>query len=116
MKRRTDPLDFLNPNSKYEASLGEKVAVWVLYPPRWWLEGAIVSTLWGWFVVPLGAVPIGKMQGVGLVVLASLPLLGLASIMQRDNTTPPLARSLASIVGWLVSFGVGALAHYLGGL
>lgn len=40
--------------------------------------GTALSFLWGWFVVPLGAKPIGCIHSIGLMMLLNLPLLRLS--------------------------------------
>lgn len=75
----------------------------------------VIKMMWGYFVVPLGVVPINVAHAMGLVFLVQLPFwISLASIMltAQGQEVEPLERSLASIlvsfivlfVSWILSF------------
>lgn len=36
------------------------------------IRGFVLSTMWGWFLVPLGLIQIGKAHAVGVAVIVSL--------------------------------------------
>lgn len=36
------------------------------------VEGFVISMLWGWYVVPLGVLPINLLHGVGIALLVSV--------------------------------------------
>lgn len=46
------------------------VVLLLLIPAMAW-DGFVISTLWSWFVVPLGVVPIGVWHAAGLAVLTN---------------------------------------------
>jgi hypothetical protein len=69
-----------------------------------------LQILWGWFVVPLGAPPIGYAHAWGLSILASLFMYNANAARNDDSLWHVLAMSLLMNVGLLAC---GALAHYL---
>lgn len=82
-------------------------ALILLVPTVMW-GGYVVSVLWGWFIVPLGAPPVGIAHALGLMLMASLPRLGLAKTKDEDEVLVSIIKS------WVVSLfalGCGALYH-----
>lgn len=48
------------------------LGLFALIPVGMFLNALALSVLWGWFVVPLGVVSIGKAHAFGLAVLVNL--------------------------------------------
>lgn len=82
-------------------------ALILLVPTVMW-GGYVVSVLWGWFIVPLGAPPVGIAHALGLMLMASLPLLGLAKAKDEDDA---LFTIIKSWVISLLALGCGWLYH-----
>lgn len=80
--------------------------------------GYVGSVLWGWFVVPLGAPPIGTLHSAGLACIVSL-FMGKRGLDLEENsrksTEDKLVEGLALVVmlplvplvfGWLIKAGM----------
>ncbi len=94
---------------------GEVLGALVLAAAGFVLVGAALASLWGWFLVPLGAPSINVAHAVGLYT--TLMLLARLSGLARE-TAPRRARGQATqimqacgvtLTGW----GVGYIAHLL---
>jgi hypothetical protein len=78
------------------------------------LNGFMLSYLWEWFVVPLGAPPIGLLHAIGIAVLVSMLTFegGGRAGDGEDALKLLFARLVAKLVAfgiaWAVSFGVAA--------
>lgn len=81
------------------------------------LNGFVLSQLWAWFVVPLGAQPIGVAHAMGLGVLVGLFLSSLHVSAARTKKTDKEAHetllyaSCYSVIYALFAWGWGALYH-----
>jgi hypothetical protein len=76
------------------------------------LNGIMLSYLWEWFVVPLGAPSIGILHAIGVAVLVSM-LTYEGSGENTDEDAPfkriitrLVAKGVAFAIAWGVSFGV----------
>jgi hypothetical protein len=49
-------------------------------------EGWVLSTLWRWFLVPMGAPVISTVQAVGIDLCLTVPLIGLFPMGQPTDT------------------------------
>lgn len=80
------------------------------------MNGWVGMTLWGWFAVPLGVVPIGLWHAVGLAGLVRL-LVGTSRRYEQDKDESLLKMSLSSlaysVLVPLISLGLGWCTHQL---
>lgn len=76
-------------------------------------RGFVAATLWGWFVVPLGAPVIGVAHAVGLLLLVTLATSdGYDKDNERGDAAYYFKRIVVSlavivfalVVGWVVTF------------
>lgn len=79
------------------------------------LGGVVLQDLWGWFLVPLGAAPIGLINAVGVSLIASFFKMGLQQIKVDDEADAPFAAGTAKLVVMsfmlLLLWGVAAIWH-----
>lgn len=78
------------------------------------LNGLALTTLWGWFVVPLGVSALTFVHALGLSLLATLMISGfktaivLEQLDNRDSTqkliSPILMPVMAMIVGYVLQY------------
>lgn len=69
-------------------------------------QGWAISTLWGWFIVPLGAPSIGVAVAIGIAITAS-------TIRRRYHKTPDEERYKSLAYGFihpLLCVGIGWIA------
>ena len=92
------------------------VAYIVAAIPLYFFSGWVLAKLWGWFVVPLGVVPITLAWAVGLSVLVGLfrPV----PVSRRDPETPfgtyLLSILINSFLLTLIAWVIGGIAlHYM---
>jgi len=77
------------------------------------LNGFMLSYMWAWFIVPLGAPPIGVLHAIGIGILVSV-LTSEASPggQDEDAIQKMLGKLFAKLavfgIAWAVSFGVAA--------
>lgn len=75
--------------------------------------GFVVSTLWRWFVVPLGVVHVGVWEAAGVFLLVRL--LTFDSTLDRDDERTPAEKFSAAVFIALilpaVSLAFGAIYH-----
>lgn len=92
------------------ALLGGLLLVAGMITGAYLINGWAILKLWGWFVVPLGVMPIGLAWAIGIAVLASMfgqtPQVSKKSDKGDEKTSPALAilfvrPLLAVFVGWL---------------
>lgn len=82
------------------------------------LNGFVLSQLWTWFVVPLGANPIGVAHAMGLGVLVGLFVANLRTSASQTKKTDKeihealLYASLCSVFCALAAWGWGAVYHH----
>ena len=74
------------------------------------MNGFALSTLWLWFLVPLGVIPIGIAHACGLTTLFSLFLLSKSDYDNKDNS--PCVPILRAFFAPLVAWGFGAIYHW----
>ena len=53
-------------------SIFTTIGVLALIPVLATFSGCILKTLWGWFIVPLGVMPLSLPQAIGIGILVSL--------------------------------------------
>jgi hypothetical protein len=87
--------------------MGALIAFIVSYPVFAALDGWLVSLLWGWFVVPFGAPPLGLAWAIGLMCLVSFCI---SSRTDTDGTWTEVITYTALKV--VLTLGVGYTAHY----
>lgn len=83
------------------------------------LGAVVLLDMWGWFIVPLGGVPVGFWHAMGLLTFLSLMQLGLYQA-KRDNVASDDPWFMGSVFktvlytcGYLVIWGLGAIWHHL---
>lgn len=80
------------------------------------LDGWVLSTLWEWFVVPLGLPSIGIPHAVGLLAIASLMLSRKASRKAEYDTKERqlIELCVTSVIHTAILFLMGAIAaHFM---
>ena len=82
-----------------------------LHIPAAMLRGVVFSSLWLWFVVPLGVHPIGIAAAIGLSMTVNLVTND--PFVKRDDELKGLsgafARPIFSVLISLISWGIGAI-------
>jgi len=95
------------------ASTAECMWSLILSAPLTLLEGHVISDLWGWFIVPLGAPEIATMHMTGILALIALAV----TVNRRPAPRPKSGElgmwattlALLSLIMW----GAGALMNLL---
>ena len=95
---------------KKMSSLWLLVLLLVVVPLLALLNGWALSILWGWFIVPLGAPPIGVFHGAGLGILVSLFVRP-----KSTDSDEAVALVVAAFLNPLVSLAFGYLFYVLMG-
>lgn len=73
------------------------------------LKGVVLNSLWLWFIVPLGVLPITTAQAVGISIL-SFTLTG--SFDGKEKTDEQrLRQAIEGVVAVLMMWGFGAIAN-----
>jgi hypothetical protein len=89
----------------------EKAIGLMLLPLLVMVEGMLVSKLWSWFVVPLGAPSITTATGAGLGLVCIL-------LAGRASATPPKTTLVVMVTNFFLKilffWGFGALFHFCG--
>lgn len=86
---------------------------------HWPLRGYVISTLWGWFMVPaFGLNPIGIATGIGLQLLGSViaptPMASAATAWPDwDEDKQNIAGSLVGPIVSLTGLAMGAIVHWI---
>lgn len=96
-----------------------KVPWWgllLLLPWTVLLNGWALSTLWGWFVVPLGPPPVGVFHACGLSVMAFYAQVHLVARMRDPMDSASVQVVAAAVVTPLAALGVGWAYHALIGV
>lgn len=60
----------MSEKAKLEGCLKAAIGV-LLIPPFMLWKGYVLSTLWAWFAVPLGAPPVTTLQAIGVSLVAA---------------------------------------------
>lgn len=78
------------------------------------LTGWVASTLWRWFVVPLGVGPIGICQAIGLSTIVQLFRATLATnlMAKKNEDENQLVKAVVLLVVPFLWLGSGAIAHH----
>ncbi len=76
------------------------------------LYGLVLRSLWQWFVVPLGVLPIGVAHAIGLTVVAAMFRTHAASSTD-DEENSPVVGVLSSAVVAVALWGIGWCVHAL---
>jgi hypothetical protein len=93
----------------------QSIITLLLLIPAMILSAIIIQDMWGWFIVPLGVVAIGKAHALGLSTFISYFKIGLAS-SKEVSTDPklkdqPLVWFLGMVAIMLMSWGTAAIIH-----
>lgn len=97
---------------KLLGSLLALLAIAGITVPLFVLNGFVLSNLWAWFVVPLGAPPIGIAEGIGLAIVVAA---------MRDSTPRPqkeedfTTMAIRVFVGPFITLGIGYVVHVVAG-
>jgi len=73
------------------------------------LKGIVLSSMWQWFIVPLGVLPITTAQAVGLSVITFV-LLGKYESSDKSEEEQ-LKQAITVVVAVLMMWGFGAIAN-----
>lgn len=69
------------------------------------LTGIVLSSLWGWFVVPLGYPSINIFHALGLTILVSIFRIDSVKAIAPENITEALVRPVLALgAAWLGGF------------
>jgi hypothetical protein len=60
-------------------------AFYILFIPGMWWSGFAISTMWRWFLVPLGVPGIGVAQALGIVGTIHMIRANMVHAVQREN-------------------------------
>lgn len=71
-------------------------------------QGFVVSSLWGWFVVPLGMPAIGTWHGLGLALLLAL----VTHQFTRVPESEVMQQMSHEISRPFLAWGIGAVVHF----
>lgn len=81
------------------------------------LDAYVFMRLWGWFVVPLGAVPLSYAHAMGLDLMFGLtvtlatPLKAEVVAAKAIDDNDEIALALAKILGVGIALALGAIIH-----
>jgi hypothetical protein len=76
------------------------------------LRGYVLSHLWGWFLVPLGAPPIGMVCAIGIsIILSFLVVQPDLSQKDEDGKVKPVETILVTFLVPLMVLLVGYVVH-----
>ena len=85
-----------------------------LIPPMAALHGYLLSIMWGWFAVPIGAPAIGVCHAYGLAVVVRLAMATARKTDSSEHTVPALLDgALFQLVYALLVFATAAVAYSL---
>lgn len=75
------------------------------------VSGLIFSVMWGWFIVPLGVVPLSVAHAIGIQSLIFFAFI--KTDQEKRLNTEELLESLitAWIVKWGITFGIAWIAY-----
>jgi hypothetical protein len=82
----------------------------IMLIPLGLLRGWVISIMWGWFVVPLGILPLSIVHATGLGVLITMLVLQKTSNSSEENE---IEGYVASVVYPIFFLGIGWLWNYL---
>ncbi len=88
---------------------GAALAALLLMPVGVFVEGYVLSSMWGWFVVPLGVQAISPANAAGLAAIAAV-IKGYRDT-KRDSIEV-LGDLVGTIIGTLFMWGIGAAIHF----
>jgi uncharacterized membrane protein len=80
------------------------------------INGFVISTLWRWFIVPLGVVQIGMVWALGLSTILGYFKYNIATkldIRQKELDFNPVAFILGEIMGYVMFAGFTLAFGYL---
>ena len=80
----------------------------VLAPALVAWSGYVLSILWGWFIVPLGVIPLPLWHASGVAVLA-----GYLTKQPNEDKRTTTAKLLTIVFTPAVALGLGAIYHAL---
>lgn len=84
----------------------DALVAFMLLIPVLLLEGLVFSTMWGWFVVPLGIQKIGVIHGIGLATTIHL-VTGSPTKLKESAVNYMLVRA----INYGMMIAVGAIVH-----
>lgn len=80
-------------------------------------RGYVLTDLWGWFVVPLGAPQIGITAAIGLSLILHWLTMNQFAAMREDDSkgyAKAFGRSLEIAIVTLCTWAIGAAVHFIG--
>jgi hypothetical protein len=103
-------------NTSYKPTLGFYITFGILNLVTSIFSGYAVSTLWEWFVVPLGVPSIGLFHAIGLVVLGTVFTMGITQVLAilnmntSENVSPEESYTRLNVVLGFVGIMLPAIA------
>lgn len=88
----------------------EAIIALVLLIPSMILRGVVISTMWAWFIVPLGVDPITLTHGIGLSFFMSLFVAKYRNT-KDDDTSEKIAQWMFIFMHPLVALLFGWIVH-----
>lgn len=96
-----------------------KATAFFLTVARSFFDAFVLMKLWGWFIVPLGVMPLGYWQAygvdimIGLVALATMTNATLADMTRaaENDESSTLSTTLAKTISYALALGTGYIAH-----
>lgn len=93
---------------------------YILFIPGIWWYGYVISTMWRWFLVPLGVPSIGVAHALGIAVTIGMMRANVVSAVERKSTTwtaKHFYSALFVLIGApAIALGMGRLYLWLGTL
>lgn len=72
--------------------------------------GFVVSKLWFWFVVPIGVMPIGIAQAIGLDILITFIVTKIGDL-QTNSTDDSIKKGIICVVYPWIVFGLAGIVN-----
>lgn len=81
------------------------------------LRGVVIKLLWTWFAVPLGIIPIGVLEAVGLSMLVGVLTFQIVPmrVINEINADDWLERTVFYVLLYVVVIVLGFGVHFLAG-
>lgn len=77
------------------------------------IQGVVLMHLWNWFMTKLGLPAIGFWLTLGISLVVNVFILpSILGLQKQDiESSEAIARSVGTIIGYLIIWGVGAIIH-----
>ena len=94
--------------NKFFSILGAIVAGLFMAVLTAFVQGFVLMNLWNWFIAPLGVMKIGLARAFGLALTIRV-FINTNSNESEDKDSNVWVNFFATIIGYLILWGVGAL-------